>query len=703
MKAKYIFSALTTAFCLVALPACAKTTGAGRLPTPTSYTVQPTVTSAVTQPPTPTPSRELDPSVLQKEPVAGTGLYRLTGLSFSPSDFFLTENALLVSLNTGDLSMEEPCVSENIPPLVIGTIDLKTGAVKEYTLPYASAGIDPSSEFLIYTLYPLGDGFLLTEESQGLLALLDASFRIQDETVIASENYLSVYKQDKNHLVAWSYPSNDYHVISIDDNQKLHVETRQFFRDADYEVTGLLELSEDNRAVLCVAEYSDEAEAADSVLPESYVLLDLASGQYSPLPINVYTNVFLRKDCIILNDYYKDCVSVYTASEPTLERTFPIEENAIFQDITDEYIRFSKEDYDAGTASLYTYSYETGALLSVLTYPTDCKYVYIAESADFGSTTFFLAPEDDMHNALFFGEAQAAEPSEPFSALFARKNYEYENTQLAARIQREFSIPVFIGKDAIRHTGSYFTVAENDSKTINHALNTLYDFLAAFPDGFFPELLNAAYDFDTIEIYLTADIKQIPDSFNTLTTAGGFVVTVNRVKSMTVDITDFGYRKTFAHEFMHIIEDVMYQKCFADDREYEVFQRFSQLNPKGFDYLYSYENYYGSPYSSYCGSNWSSEDDTELLDSIYFIDDYSLTYASEDLARLFETLVFTSEKDVPAYFRSRPIQQKAAYLCACIRDSFDCISEEDEPFWERLLTERLSLDYFKEHYPLESD
>lgn len=242
-------------------------------------------------------------------------------------------------------------------------------------------------------------------------------------------------------------------------------------------------------------------------------------------------------------------------------------------------------------------------------------------------------------------------------------------------------------------------VAECDEYTIYQALTALCETLASFPKGFFTELLADAYSFHSMEVYLTADIRQTPEGKNTLTTAGGFVTTADGVKTITVDISDPGYKKTFAHEFMHIIEASMEEESFrSEEPDYDSFFRLACMNPDGFEYFYSYRNYQGSKYAAYCGSNSVGDDPATIPETIYFVDEYCLTYPGEDIARTFETLLFTPDNEVPSYIYSEPFQKKAAYVCACIRESFDCITEETNLPWERFLIEKFPLEYFKENY-----
>ena len=48
------------------------------------------------------------------------------------------------------------------------------------------------------------------------------------------------------------------------------------------------------------------------------------------------------------------------------------------------------------------------------------------------------------------------------------------------------------------------------------------------------------------------------------------------------------------------------------------------------------------------------------------------------------------------------MQLKAAYLCACIRESFDCITDDTVLFWESGISPEYNLEYFQSNYDLEA-
>lgn len=171
---------------------------------------------------------------------------------------------------------------------------------------------------------------------------------------------------------------------------------------------------------------------------------------------------------------------------------------------------------------------------------------------------------------------------------------------------------------------------------------------------------------------------------------------------MVVDINQYSIEENLAHEFMHAIEDVILTKSFSDEGNIENFERWNSLNPEGFDYLYTYTDEdgttIGSTYteSDYVGTYYYEGGDIPV-DNIYFAEEYSTTYRTEDIATIFDEIFMSSEEPLPDYFQSENIQLKAAYICACIRDAFECM-EGKSVCWEKDINPEYTLDYFRENH-----
>lgn len=79
-----------------------------------------------------------------------------------------------------------------------------------------------------------------------------------------------------------------------------------------------------------------------------------------------------------------------------------------------------------------------------------------------------------------------------------------------------------------------------------------------------------------------------------------------------------------------------------------------------------------------------------------------MTYSHEDRARILENIATTTSDMLPSYFKGTAMQLKAAYLCACIRESFDCITDDTVLFRENGINPEYNLEYFKNNYDIEA-
>ena len=114
----------------------------------------------------------------------------------------------------------------------------------------------------------------------------------------------------------------------------------------------------------------------------------------------------------------------------------------------------------------------------------------------------------------------------------------------------------------------------------------------------------------------------------------------------------------FYHGLGHVIDARVLSKCSA-------FDNWNSLNPKGFDYDYSYN------------LNAAREDE-EIPEA--FLNLFSMSFPTEDRATLFAHAMLGGNED---YFQSAAIQKKLRTLCNGIGQAFER-TEPDLP-WEQYL------------------
>lgn len=120
--------------------------------------------------------------------------------------------------------------------------------------------------------------------------------------------------------------------------------------------------------------------------------------------------------------------------------------------------------------------------------------------------------------------------------------------------------------------------------------------------------------------------------------------------------------RSFYHALFHVIDPLVLSNSIA-------YYKWSDLNPSGFRYDNDYI------------ANLDRDDSNYLEgDKRYFIDTYSMSYAVEDRARIFEYAIGPGNE---SYFESKHMQAKLEMLCDGLRDVFQL--EGDRYIWEQYL------------------
>lgn len=118
--------------------------------------------------------------------------------------------------------------------------------------------------------------------------------------------------------------------------------------------------------------------------------------------------------------------------------------------------------------------------------------------------------------------------------------------------------------------------------------------------------------------------------------------------------------QSFCHTLGHIIDARVMSKSSALDN-------WSRLNPKGFEYDYSYISNEVRDGSAYADA---------------FIDTFAMSFPVEDRARIFEYAMMDGNED---HFQSETMQKKLSTLCTGIRKAFSLKDSEEALPWEQYL------------------
>ena len=236
------------------------------------------------------------------------------------------------------------------------------------------------------------------------------------------------------------------------------------------------------------------------------------------------------------------------------------------------------------------------------------------------------------------------------------------NNLYTKELESKYGITIGIYEDGIRDFTDFVAMENSDHLAIKYALDDLDRTLSKFPEGFVQELTSFGL---LTKLHILFTGQMAPTSNTGTSNPVAFAVSdyPNKTKYLIFNINDMAFSRTVAHELMHYIEDqVLYSS--ANTSKGDSFSRWSQLNPAGFSYNYSYVDKNGNDYSdtTYC-YNTSSQDNA------YFVDAYSKTFASEDRARIMEYLI-SEDENSNVYFDCPHIKYKAQYLIDVIKSVF---------------------------------
>lgn len=430
------------------------------------------------------------------------------------------------------------------------------------------------------------------------------------------------------------------------------------------------------------------------------VVLDTSEKEYAVL---VGGNIIIADiesaQTDIFNPDYPDIKKVLEPPQGSSIISSPCDNENLYY-----YTFIPSENPEKTTVKFYRYSVESGQLTAELETDVDNGCTSFLLAYEYGDYVLLQSLSYDGIKTMVW-KPEETDTQSGYNAV-SGNDYSIPNSELAKKIKDKYSTDVLYGNNAVRFFTGYAVVSETDEKLINDALIKLDTFMSKFPEGFFDEMIGNSAEYNEMCIYLTGKIVPDLNESQSISDAAAFVTTEDNRHIMVVDITNSDLEATIAHEYMHIIENAMFSIAANKDwNGAECFMRWEMLNPDGFSYYYSYtdENgvtlgsdavdYNGALYYDGCGID---------INSFYFVDGYAMTYPTEDRARIFENIATYSESQLPAYFKGRAMQLKAAYLSACIRSTFDCITDDTVLFWENAIDPELTLDYFQKNYDYNS-
>ena len=239
-----------------------------------------------------------------------------------------------------------------------------------------------------------------------------------------------------------------------------------------------------------------------------------------------------------------------------------------------------------------------------------------------------------------------------------------ECAALANEISQKYYVNILLGDDPVGPE-DYSFVAEYQVPAYKQTLEALDAAMARFPKDFF-YVIGTSSQKPKLQINLIRAI--VPNRYDVPSADDGLQYWIKEEAYMALVVCD-QVEQNFYHELCHFMDT--YVNAHSSQYDY-----WPLCNPEGFAYDGSYTEYESHENSPYL----QGEDRA-------FIDAYSMTYAHEDRATIFE---YAMMDGCGEYFESEALQNKLIVVCKAIRRAFGWRYYEGTFPWEQYLKESLA-------------
>lgn len=193
-----------------------------------------------------------------------------------------------------------------------------------------------------------------------------------------------------------------------------------------------------------------------------------------------------------------------------------------------------------------------------------------------------------------------------------------ELTNRISDIKNKYNVNVHIKDKAIIKFPDFSAKEYDELEGIYSSINSVENILSKLTKDFYDSLYEN--DYKGLNIYLTGELKPADASSQNFTPAG-YTSVYENMYLIALDISQKPLETNVCHELMHTIDNKLKSKG-------EYFSKWSSLNPKKYEYSYSYKVTNRTEYTIGMTTD----------DNVYFVDYYSHTFPAEDMARVFENI-----------------------------------------------------------------
>ncbi len=228
--------------------------------------------------------------------------------------------------------------------------------------------------------------------------------------------------------------------------------------------------------------------------------------------------------------------------------------------------------------------------------------------------------------------------------------------ELADTYEQQYGVKLLLWQDAVAQTGDYEAVGEHEPQVLTKMLEALEPALTQFPDRFLLKTVERGW----VRIALVRSIEGDRDWAHFWAEGDCWILISAKADA------ELAFYQGVAYAIdSHVL---------GNSRDFDS-DRWNPLNPKGFDYAYSYD----------------VEDNQKYLEgkNRAFTDLLAMSYPHEDRSRVFYNAVLPDNQDM---FQSSVMQAKLKQLCMGIREAYNLDKSTETYLWEQYLKESMAYE-----------
>ena len=237
------------------------------------------------------------------------------------------------------------------------------------------------------------------------------------------------------------------------------------------------------------------------------------------------------------------------------------------------------------------------------------------------------------------------------------------------KLEEKYGLEIYIGEECDRYAGGYSVNPWLNYYKVEDSIDVIERALEKYPIGFFGQF--KVEHIEGVSLYLAGYMEGIEEG--TLAGVGGFKILKDSRICIYLNCSEFGNLETkFHHEVAHGIDEIiLWSNSLLSNEKWE------KLNPKTDMYTLTYDEFGYSENNIYV---YVDNREDAIVKDTYFVDSYSMTYPTEDRARIFEN-VMTNEMYSVDFDEAPHLKAKLNYYADCIRATFDT-TDWGEVGWE---------------------